>query len=250
MACCLIAPSHYLNQYWLLINEILWLSPMNNFTVGDPAIMLYNEFELILSKLLPYLSVANKLIIILGKPLQWRHNECNGISNHWRLDCLPSHLFRYILKKSSKPCVAALCERNPLVTSEFPSQRASNMANVYIWCRNHAKCSGDVRDLVIISHGIKWSSSAMILTKYSIIRKNNKINKNTNRKFEWLSSMGKYFYHLHCLGAEKWDQIQIAIYISQGKYSARLVLNPKVAFKNSIFQLWSEVTPSSRSGGA
>ena len=24
MACCLTAPSHYLNQYWLIISEVLW----------------------------------------------------------------------------------------------------------------------------------------------------------------------------------------------------------------------------------
>ena len=32
MACCLTAPSHYLNQCWLMISEVLWHSPNNNFT--------------------------------------------------------------------------------------------------------------------------------------------------------------------------------------------------------------------------
>ena len=32
MACCLIAPSHYLNQCWLMISEVLWHSPDSNFT--------------------------------------------------------------------------------------------------------------------------------------------------------------------------------------------------------------------------
>ena len=32
MAWCLMAPSHYLNQYWLLINRFLWHSPKTNFT--------------------------------------------------------------------------------------------------------------------------------------------------------------------------------------------------------------------------
>ena len=31
MACCLTAPSHYLNQCWLLIIEIRWQSPGGNF---------------------------------------------------------------------------------------------------------------------------------------------------------------------------------------------------------------------------
>ena len=32
MACCLTAPSHYLNQCWLMMSEVLWHSPDNNFT--------------------------------------------------------------------------------------------------------------------------------------------------------------------------------------------------------------------------
>ena len=32
MACCLTASSHYLNQRWLIIGEVLWHSPEGNFT--------------------------------------------------------------------------------------------------------------------------------------------------------------------------------------------------------------------------
>ena len=32
LACCLTAPSHYLNQCWLIISEVLWHSPEANFT--------------------------------------------------------------------------------------------------------------------------------------------------------------------------------------------------------------------------
>ena len=37
MACCLMAPSHYLNQSWLLINEVLWHSPGSNFEKWAPS---------------------------------------------------------------------------------------------------------------------------------------------------------------------------------------------------------------------
>ena len=37
MACCLTAPSHHLNQHWLIINEVLW------FTLIDQVD--YNELE-------------------------------------------------------------------------------------------------------------------------------------------------------------------------------------------------------------
>ena len=32
MACCLTAPSHYLNQCWLIISEVKWPSTKGNFT--------------------------------------------------------------------------------------------------------------------------------------------------------------------------------------------------------------------------
>ena len=41
MACFLIAPSHYINQCWLLISEVLWHSPENNFTLSAQATILY-----------------------------------------------------------------------------------------------------------------------------------------------------------------------------------------------------------------
>ena len=34
--------------------------------------------------------------------IQWRHNERDGVSNHWRLDCLLSRFFRRRSKKTSK----------------------------------------------------------------------------------------------------------------------------------------------------
>ena len=30
MACCLAAPSHYMTQYWLLVNKVLWYLPERN----------------------------------------------------------------------------------------------------------------------------------------------------------------------------------------------------------------------------
>ena len=59
-------------------------------------------------------------------PLQWRHNERNGVSNHRSPDCLLNRLFRRRLKERSKLLVTGLCEGNPPVTGGFPSQRASN----------------------------------------------------------------------------------------------------------------------------
>ena len=69
--------------------------------------------------------------------LQWRHNECDGVSKHQPHECLLSRLFRRRSKKTSKLRVTGLCEGNSPVTGEFPSQRASNADDVFIWWRHH-----------------------------------------------------------------------------------------------------------------
>ena len=69
--------------------------------------------------------------------LQWHHNDRDGVSNHRRLDCLLSRLFRIRSRKTSKLLVTGLWEGNPPVTVGFPSQRASNAKNCSIWWRHH-----------------------------------------------------------------------------------------------------------------
>ena len=44
---------------------------------------------------------------------------------------------RHRSKKTSKLCVTGICEGNSPVPGEFPTQRASNTANVSIWWRHH-----------------------------------------------------------------------------------------------------------------
>ena len=69
--------------------------------------------------------------------LQWRHNGCDGVSNHQPHDCLLNRLFRRRSKKTSKLRVTGLCAGNSPVTGEFPAQMASNAENVFIWWRYH-----------------------------------------------------------------------------------------------------------------
>ena len=61
----------------------------------------------------------------------WRHNEHDGVSSHWSLDCLLKRLFRRRSKKASELRVTCLCERNSPVTGELPTQRASNGGNTF-----------------------------------------------------------------------------------------------------------------------
>ena len=63
--------------------------------------------------------------------LQWRHNECDGIWNHQRLDCLLNRLFRRRSKKTSKLHLTGLCEGNSQVTSEFPTHKGPVMRKMF-----------------------------------------------------------------------------------------------------------------------
>ena len=45
LICCLMAPSHYLNQYWFLINEDWCHSPESNFRASTQATIRPNEVE-------------------------------------------------------------------------------------------------------------------------------------------------------------------------------------------------------------
>ena len=65
--------------------------------------------------------------------LLWRHNGCDGVSNHQLHDCLFNRSFRHRSKKTSKLRVNGLCA----VTVEFLAQMASNAENVSIWLRHH-----------------------------------------------------------------------------------------------------------------
>ena len=65
-------------------------------------------------------------------PLQWRHNERDGVPNHQLYDCLLKRLFRRRSKKTSKLRVTGLCEGNSPVTGEFPTQKASNAETVSV----------------------------------------------------------------------------------------------------------------------
>ena len=69
--------------------------------------------------------------------LQWRHNGCNGVSNHQPHDCLLNRLFRHRSRKTSKLRVTGLCGQNSPVIGEFPAKRIGNAKNISIWWRHH-----------------------------------------------------------------------------------------------------------------
>ena len=54
------------------------------------------------------------------KTLKWRHTQCNGVSNHQRLECLLNCLFRRRSKKTSNIGVTGLCEGIQRWQVDFP----------------------------------------------------------------------------------------------------------------------------------
>ena len=62
----------------------------------------------------------------LGSPLQWRHDERDGVWNHQPRDCFFHRLFMRRSRKTSKLRVTGLCAGNSPVIGEFPAQRTSN----------------------------------------------------------------------------------------------------------------------------
>ena len=73
-----------------------------------------------------------------GMSSLWRHNRCDGVSNHQPHNCLLNRWFMRRSKKTSKLRVTGLSAGNSPVTGEFPAQMASNAENFSIWWRHHA----------------------------------------------------------------------------------------------------------------
>ena len=97
-----------------------------------------DSFTHILRGWFPALRQSHGFQVRVLKPLQWRHNERDGVSNHQPRECLLKRLFRRGSKITSKLRVTGICQGNSPVTSEFPAQMATNAKKNSIWWRHHA----------------------------------------------------------------------------------------------------------------
>ena len=93
--------------------------------------MSHIPLTVLLSPGLDCVSVYRTLFALAS--LQWRHNECIGVSNHQPRDCLHNCLFKAQIKENIKAPG----------TGEFPAQMASNAENVSIWWRHHVITRGE-----------------------------------------------------------------------------------------------------------
>ena len=94
-----------------------------------------------------------------------------------------TRLFRRRWRKTSELRVTGLCEGNSPVTGEFPTQRASNAENIFIWWRHHHAwsifwwvCSGGIEIRVVCRNrpfaNCKKScfGAYLTITSYCVVR--------------------------------------------------------------------------------
>ena len=84
MVCCLTAPSHYQNQCWFLISEILWRSPGSDFKASGQAAIRYYGFKNCTFKTTLASSRGQWQNLIWGiKALMWQYPSQMDKS-HWQ----------------------------------------------------------------------------------------------------------------------------------------------------------------------
>ena len=81
MARCLTAPSHYLNQCWLIINKVQWNSSEGNFTKDTSAINHWNEFQNYLSKVL-FKSPRGQCVNVFGDGTDETFTTASKLNHH------------------------------------------------------------------------------------------------------------------------------------------------------------------------
>ena len=118
---CLFWNTEQYSNYWFEINWTWWIW------------------------LMYHINPLETNLINARRPLRWRHNGCDSVSNHQHQDCLLNRLFRHRSKKTSKLRVTGLYAGNSPGTGEFPAQRFSKAENVSSWWRHHAKHSKAMR---------------------------------------------------------------------------------------------------------
>ena len=96
--------------------------------------------------------------------LQSRHNDCDCVSNHRRLDCFLNRLLTSM--KTPKFRVTGLCT----VTGEFPALRTSNAENVSIWWRHYELRHTANVDPDLCRHMVSWSHNELKYITFALSR--------------------------------------------------------------------------------
>ena len=150
MACCLTAPSHYLNQCWLIISKGEWHSSKGNFTAGISAINHCNWLEKFHQNL-PGHNELNKLISVKAWPhwavstsLRNYHYKSKTVSR-------PYHLY------SENPCTA-WCSYNVVNSLPNPRKGHSIAWCVFVSSKSHL-CSASLTARLYLISWYRWVSA-------------------------------------------------------------------------------------------
>ena len=134
MACCLMAPSLYLNQCWFVTSTVLWhlLTSKSNFKVSAHATILCNEFESYTYRITVISPRGNDLIYLL-----W-------CKNNWQRICAKGMLLQCISKEWSlvAPTFTWISQGNPIYLS--PEVTVPSICH-------HSACRYSRRDLLLIN---------------------------------------------------------------------------------------------------
>ena len=93
---CLTAPSHYMNQCWIPMSEVLWHSHESNFIASVQATILLLSLKILLWKLLPHLTRAKELTCYL------KHSSTGirGIQNDQNCSHQHGHCWLWVMSSS------------------------------------------------------------------------------------------------------------------------------------------------------
>ena len=75
MACCLMAPSHYLNHCWLLVRGVQWHSPEDSFIRSTDELNPWHVFEITLLNLLLHTLLRSHRIKFTHLTQKWKFND-------------------------------------------------------------------------------------------------------------------------------------------------------------------------------
>ena len=108
----------------------LWLYWICSSQAGNTSVNVENNKTKLRKHVFFHMVFLCLLITVMSHWARWHLKPLAS-------DCLPNHLFRCTLTKTSNLCITGLCEGNPPATGRFPSQRASNTENVSVRWHQH-----------------------------------------------------------------------------------------------------------------
>ena len=117
MACCLTAPSHYLNQCWLMITDVQWQSPEGNFATDTSPSINNFSYKITFYKFYSNFPGANELIGVCsrGPICSRRSHSCvdkwADVTHLYTTWCRrPNTLVIRIIRKKSRDNVYDKCK--------------------------------------------------------------------------------------------------------------------------------------------